>query len=162
VRYTIRFVTAPVILTWRQQADTTAVTWEYGYDAADQLTAAVKRATDAPQTVLKRYAYAYDPAGNRTIEQIDDQVTGSTYNTVNELVTQSAAGAMVLEGNVNEPATVTIAGQPASVSATHQFRHSARHIRVERGHDQCDRREWEYRDETVPGQQHRSREDVHV
>jgi YD repeat-containing protein len=26
------------ILTWRQQADTTAVQWSYGYDAADQLT----------------------------------------------------------------------------------------------------------------------------
>jgi RHS repeat-associated protein len=113
------------ILTWRQQADTTAVLWEYGYDAADQLTTAVKRATDPQQTVLKRYGYAYDPAGNRTIEQIDDQVTGSTYNTVNELVTQSAAGAMAFEGTVNEPATVTIAGKPASVSATNQFRGTA-------------------------------------
>ena len=34
------------ILTWRQQADTTAVLWEYGYDATDQLVSAIKRATD--------------------------------------------------------------------------------------------------------------------
>ncbi len=31
--------------------------------------------TDTPQTVLQRYAYAYDPAGNRTVEQIDDAIT---------------------------------------------------------------------------------------
>jgi YD repeat-containing protein len=92
------------ILTWRQQADTTAVTWQYGYDAADQLTSAIKRATDPQQTILKRYAYAYDPAGNRTVEQIDDQVTGWTYNNVNELVTQHGVGAMVFEGTVSEPA----------------------------------------------------------
>jgi YD repeat-containing protein len=52
------------ILTWRQQADSEAVLWSYGYDAADQLVSAVKRATDPQQTVLQRYAYAYDPAGN--------------------------------------------------------------------------------------------------
>ena len=40
------------ILTWRQQADTTAVMWKYGYDPADQLIAAVKHATDTPETVL--------------------------------------------------------------------------------------------------------------
>jgi YD repeat-containing protein len=38
------------ILTWRQQADVTAVTWEYGYDNADQLIRAVKRATDPQGT----------------------------------------------------------------------------------------------------------------
>ncbi len=32
------------IRTWRQQADATAVLWTYGYDAADQLTSAVKLA----------------------------------------------------------------------------------------------------------------------
>ena len=80
------------VTAWRQQADTTAVTWAYGYDAADQLTSALKRATDAQQTILQRYGYAYDPARNRLVEQIDDQVTGVTYNKVNELVTQHICG----------------------------------------------------------------------
>ncbi len=31
--------------------------------------------------VLARYAYAYDPAGNRTGEQIEDQVTGASATT---------------------------------------------------------------------------------
>jgi YD repeat-containing protein len=66
------------ILTWRQQADADAVLWAYGYDAADQLTAAVKQSTDPTPVVLKRYAYGYDPAGNRTVEQIDDQARRTT------------------------------------------------------------------------------------
>ena len=37
------------IRTWRQQADATAVVWDYGYDAADQLTGAVK-ASDSDGT----------------------------------------------------------------------------------------------------------------
>jgi hypothetical protein len=40
------------ILTWRQQADTTAVLWKYGYDQTDQLISAVKHATDTPQAIL--------------------------------------------------------------------------------------------------------------
>jgi YD repeat-containing protein len=39
------------ILTWRQQAESDAVTWSYGYDPADQLTSAIQYATDPEQTV---------------------------------------------------------------------------------------------------------------
>ena len=80
------------IMTWRQQADTTAVLWEYRYDTADQLVAAVKKSTDPTPTVLKRYGYAYDPAGNRTAEQIDDQVTGASYDGLNRLMSGQPAG----------------------------------------------------------------------
>ena len=73
------------ILTWRQQADSTAVQWKYGYDPADQLTSAVKHATDTNETILQRFAYAYDPAGNRTVEQIDDAITLSAYDNLNRL-----------------------------------------------------------------------------
>jgi YD repeat-containing protein len=110
------------ILTSRQQADSTAVLWKYGYDAADQLTAAVKHATDTPQTVLQRYAYSYDPAGNRTIEQIDDAVTLSAYDTLNRLTSQAPGGPMVIAGLLNEPGTVTINGVAATVDANNNFR----------------------------------------
>jgi RHS repeat-associated protein len=110
------------ILTWRQQADATAVLWEYGYDAAEQLVAAVKKSTDPSPVVLKRYAYAYDPAGNRTAEQIDDAVTGASYNMMNQLVSQQPSGLLAFEGTVSEPASVTIAGATARVSAGNQFR----------------------------------------
>lgn len=110
------------IRTWRQQADTTAVLWKYGYDAADQLTRAVKHATDAQESILQRYGYAYDPAGNRTLEQIDDSVTLSSYDNLNRLTAQAPGGPLVVAGLLNEPGTVTIAGVPTTVDATNGFR----------------------------------------
>jgi RHS repeat-associated protein len=110
------------ILTWRQQADSTAVLWEYGYDATDQLVTAVKKSTDPTPAILRRYGYAYDPAGNRLVEQIDDQVTGASYNNMNELVSQQPAGLLRFEGTVSEPSTVTIGGKPAIVSPTNEFK----------------------------------------
>jgi RHS repeat-associated protein len=110
------------LLTWRQQADTTAVLWKYGYDQADQLISAVKHATDTPQTVLKRYAYAYDPGGNRTVEQIDDVITLSAYDNLNRLMSQAPGGPMVVGGSLNEPGTVTISGMPAVVDSNNNFR----------------------------------------
>jgi RHS repeat-associated protein len=112
------------ILSWRQQADTTAVVWEYGYDRADQLTAAVKKA-DPAATVLKRYAYSYDAAGNRTAEQIDDGVTGASYDSMNRLVSQQASGPMVFSGTVNEPAAVTVQGKPATVKVDNTWQATA-------------------------------------
>ena len=110
------------ILTWRQQADSTAVLWRYGYDPADQLISAVKHATDTPQTVLQRFAYGYDPAGNRTVEQIDDSITLSAYDNLNRLTIQTPGGAMVIAGSLSEPGTVTISGIPATVDASNNFR----------------------------------------
>ncbi len=109
------------ILTWRQQADTTAVSWNYRYDPADQLVGAVKQATDPQATVLQRYAYAYDPGGNRTAEQIGDTVTGATYDPLNRLVSQQPAGGLQFAGTVSEPATVTVQGVRAATAADQTF-----------------------------------------
>jgi RHS repeat-associated protein len=96
------------------------VVWTYGYDGANQLRSAVK-ASAATQAVLTRYAYSYDPAGNRTAEQIDDQVTGASYDALNRLVSQQPTGALVVAGTVSEPATVTVQGVPATVTAANGF-----------------------------------------
>jgi RHS repeat-associated protein len=110
------------IVAWQQQADSDpAVQWTYGYDAADQLTSAVKQTTAGTPTVLKRYGYGYDPAGNRTFERIDDQVTAATHDRLNRLLTHSPGGPLQFRGTVNEPATVTIQGGAASVDATNTF-----------------------------------------
>jgi RHS repeat-associated protein len=109
------------ILTWRQQSGTNAVMWEYGYDAGEQLARVVKKSTDPTPLILKRYDYAYDAAGNRTIEQIDDAVAGASYNNLNRLTSQQPSGAIRVTGTVSESATVTIQGQPATVSSTGVF-----------------------------------------
>jgi RHS repeat-associated protein len=108
------------IVTWRQQGDSDAVLWTYGYDRANQLTSAIK-AAEPTQGVLTRYAYAYDPAGNRTVEQIDDQMNGASYDNLNRLVTQQPAGKLLVAGTVSEPATVTVQGLAAPVTAANVF-----------------------------------------
>jgi RHS repeat-associated protein len=112
------------IQTWRQQADATAVDWAYKYDAGDELASAVKTA-DADGALLQRYAYTYDPAGNRQSEQIDDAVTSSTYDALNRLVSQQGGGPVVVRGQVNEPATVTINGAVVVVASDGTFKGTA-------------------------------------
>jgi RHS repeat-associated protein len=110
------------ILTLQHQAESAAPTvFRYGYDQADELLAATKWTTDPTPAVLKRYAYSYDGTGNRTSEQIDDAVTGTTYNTMNRLVSQEPAGGLRFGGMVSEPAAVTVAGRPAIVKADNSF-----------------------------------------
>jgi hypothetical protein len=68
------------------------------------------------------FAYAYDGAGNRTVEQIDDVVTLSAYNSLNRLTSQGPGGSMVIAGALDEPGTVTISGKPVTVDANNTFR----------------------------------------
>jgi RHS repeat-associated protein len=73
-------------------------------------------------------AYAYDPSGNRAVEQIDDAVTGWTHDSMNRFLTQEPSGAlrlMRLMGTVSEPAAVALGGKPVAVSGTNQFEGSA-------------------------------------
>ncbi len=110
------------ILSWQQQADGNApLVWEYGYDSADQLTRAAQKTVGASPSILKRFAWGYDAAGNRLYEQIDDSVTGWTYSSLNRLVTQYGGGTLRFAGQLNEPATVVVAGQPATVSGSGAF-----------------------------------------
>jgi len=110
------------ITTWTQQTDSNpAKAYDLGYDSADQLTAATYRTTDAIPVVLKRYVYGYDAAGNRLGEQNDDSILGATYNNMNRLMSQQPSGALRFKGTLDEAATVTIQGNPATVSADNKF-----------------------------------------
>jgi RHS repeat-associated protein len=110
------------ILTWQRQAGSSAPTiYRYTYDLADELVLATKWTTDQTPVVLKRYAYAYDKAGNRTSEQIDDALTGATYDAMNRLMSQQAAGGLLFSGAISEPATVTVGGTSARVNADNSF-----------------------------------------
>jgi RHS repeat-associated protein len=114
------------ITAWKQQAGGAAPQqYDLGYDPAYQLTVATLKTTDPTPAVLKRYAYAYDGAGNRTAEQIDDSVLSGTHNSRNQLVSRQPGGALLFRGTVSESATVTVQGQPARVTADNRFEGAA-------------------------------------
>jgi RHS repeat-associated protein len=64
--------------------------YDLGYDNADQLLSApLKKATN--NALVRQYIYGYDPASNRTSEQMGNSTTTSTPNNVNEITSQSGA-----------------------------------------------------------------------
>ena len=79
-----------LITSWSQQSDAQApFLYGLGYDAADQLTsAAVSPATATTPAA----SYTYDPAGNRSSEQIGATITNLSYNALNELTASDAPG----------------------------------------------------------------------
>ena len=110
------------ILSWQQQADTAAPTqWTYSYDLADQLVSALKKTTDPTPSLLARFHYGFDAAGNRTSEQIGNNVSGVTVNALNRLVSQQASGQLHVSGSLNESGTVTVNGQAAVVDSSNTF-----------------------------------------
>jgi RHS repeat-associated protein len=114
------------IKTWTQQQDVNpAKAYDFEYDRADEIRTAVWRTTDATPTILKRYAYTYDPAGNRTVEQIDNAPVLSAYDSVNRLTSQTPGGTMRFAGTLNEAATVTIQGLGATVTGDNRFERAA-------------------------------------
>ncbi len=105
------------IKTWSQQADSNpAQVHGFEYDLADQLVAATVA------TPAKRYRYAYDPAGNRTAEQIDDAVTGASYDKMNRLLSQQPGGTILFKGTTpGDPSRVTVQGKPAATTDSIDF-----------------------------------------
>jgi RHS repeat-associated protein len=110
------------IKSWTQETDVSAAkVYDFEYDRTDQLTAATLKTTDPTPAVLKRYVYGYDPAGNRTSEQIDNGVTSALHNNMNQTQTLQPGGMLRLAGTTNEAASVTIAGQPAQILPGNRF-----------------------------------------
>jgi RHS repeat-associated protein len=76
------------ITTWTNQWDTLPLrVWNLGYDAADQLTAAIR--TDGLNPISTNI-YAYDEAGNRTLAAADATTNLFSYNALNQIVDGSA------------------------------------------------------------------------
>jgi len=110
------------ITQWTQQAGagtTQVMTLEYDFE--DQLLNAV--ITPQAGSATKVFTYGYDAAQNRTSEEVDTMtpsqvstVTSSAYNSVNQLTGRTGPGPVRFRGKVNEPATVTVAGQPARMA----------------------------------------------
>jgi YD repeat-containing protein len=74
------------ITSWSLPVDAgRARVYQLEYDAVDQLTAATVASGAA---TVERYRYAYEPAGNRTAEQIGDAVSGAGYDERNRLLNE--------------------------------------------------------------------------
>ncbi len=104
------------ISTWTQQADAgTPKVLELQYDPVDQLLGSLVHSNSLTGSLLKRYLYAYDSAGNRTSEQIDMGVTAANFNNLNQLTNTIGGGPIRFAGHLNETGTVSIAGVPAQM-----------------------------------------------
>jgi RHS repeat-associated protein len=110
------------ILSWTQANSslTNPRRYDFSYDAADQLRSAGLTDT-VTQSAVHQYDYDYDRAGNQKTNQVDGAVTTSGANNLNQITSQLSGGNMHFRGTVNEPATVTVAGNAASVDAAGNF-----------------------------------------
>jgi RHS repeat-associated protein len=109
-----------MITQWSQQAGTAApAVWNYEYDAAYQLTGAVKSVAG---DITKRFYYSYDVMGNRTSEQIDNTVTTGVFNSLNQLTEVLGGGKLRISGTVSEPARVYAGTEEIDVTAAGEFR----------------------------------------
>jgi RHS repeat-associated protein len=95
--------------------------YTFGYDSDNELkTAQVTGPTPLP--VPSRYGYAYDAVGNQTGTQLDDTPAATAYNNRSEITQQQGGvGPLLFQGLVNKPATVTVQGQPSTVSSSNAF-----------------------------------------
>ena len=69
--------------------------------------------------------YAYDKAGNRTGEQIDDIPNQGTVNNLNQLTSIGSAGPTRFAGWISEMGAVKVAGTPAWMTTATNFVGSA-------------------------------------
>ncbi|MCG8600221.1 MAG: hypothetical protein MI807_08785 [Verrucomicrobiales bacterium] len=105
------------IKTWTRNLGTSGIdTWTMDYDPAYQLEGVT--VTDDTGAEILRYAYGYDAAGNRTGETIGTSAAYASHNVRNQLTKVGGVGATtVVEGTVDEPSTVKVNGEVASIQA---------------------------------------------
>jgi RHS repeat-associated protein len=110
------------ITSWTQQTDNnTPNVWVPEYDSADQLLGVIVHSNTITGAILKQFAYDYDRAANRTSELIQTNsslppsLTSSTINSLIQQLSVSGAGPMRFKGHLDEIASVTVGGSPATV-----------------------------------------------
>ncbi|MBK6686394.1 MAG: RHS repeat protein [Deltaproteobacteria bacterium] len=103
------------INTWAQLQNGVTTTWTFGYDPIQQLTSAVRR--NSGGTVIRDERYGYDGAGNRIQVTEDGVARNAQVNNLNQLTSERGYGKTKFTGTLNEPATVTVNGQPAVVKS---------------------------------------------
>jgi RHS repeat-associated protein len=111
-----------MLTSWTQQTDgNPARAYALQRDPVDRVLAATLTTVDPTPTVLKRYRYVYDGAGNRATEEVDDSAVAAMHDNLNALRALQPGGALSFRGTVSEPATVSVQGKPATVDASNVF-----------------------------------------
>lgn len=101
------------VQTWTRQADAqTPKVESFTYDAVGQLLGSQLNDGSPTGTGLKSYLYGYDEAGNRLSEQVDGQISVSTFNQLNQLTGQrespvTAASVLVNSGSSTGKSSVS-------------------------------------------------------
>jgi RHS repeat-associated protein len=126
-KHNYTYSVAGEITSWTQQigsSQSSGFVYTFGYDGARQLLSATRSLASNPGTPEKQFSYHYDQAGNRTLEQIDAVVHSGTFNSLNQLKKRNATGTMEMEfeGTIDEFATVSVGGSPASVDGNLRFK----------------------------------------
>ena len=114
------------IKNWSRQLDPAAANkkdWALAYSRAGELTGVVEKNASSVET--NRASWSYDPSGNWYATGNGTSTTHRTHDSMNRLNQIGGLGKTVVEGTLNEPANVSVAGQPAQVSSlpgTSEFR----------------------------------------
>lgn len=91
-------------------------TESYGYDVLDRLVSVERGAGAAGHA-----HFGYDRVGNRLVSQVNDVVRQSTYDAGGRLLATAGGGPLVVQGQLDEPGTVTVNGTPARMLAGNVF-----------------------------------------
>jgi RHS repeat-associated protein len=108
------------ISSWEQQQDTNSKLWTLSYDKLDQLTDLVET-NPGTDSITKRESWRYDAAGNRRLAQVDDSPVQSMHNALNQLLGMSGGETIIVKGQTDEPATVTVQGKRARLGDDNRF-----------------------------------------
>ena len=101
---------------WTRQLDPSATNqkdWSLGYSRSGELTGVSEKNASSVET--SRASWSYDPAGNWYAQGDLSGTTHRTHDSMNRLNQIGGAGKTVVEGTLNEAATVSVSGQAAQV-----------------------------------------------
>jgi RHS repeat-associated protein len=114
--YGYQFAKGGQLRTWTQQVGADPLEhWQIEHDEAEQLRSVIAREGGPTGAILRQQFYNYDPAGNRTGYQDGHSVRALSYNHLNQITSQPTGGPVRFEGTIDEPGTVSINEQSATM-----------------------------------------------
>lgn len=114
-QHTYGYDTEGKIQTWQTLVAGSTAKFTFGYNASDELEETVQRA-EPSQALLHASRYGYDLSGNRISVLEDSKFASTPANAKNQLTGSSGNGSLLFRGTINEPSTITLAGQAATVT----------------------------------------------